>query len=666
MTQIRPTQVQTPGDATEYLNGTGAFTVPGGGGGSSDWISVTDHGAVGDGTTDDTTAVQAAFDAVPAAGGVVYFPVGKYKVTGITISYPTRVVGAGAGDQYGGVGWSAAASGSYDATASPSVVVCTGSTGTAFTVNASGTSFADLAIVNTSGAVPTAGAGIRFTKGDLARLTRCRFGGFYNNVSFEQFEYAVIETCMFEDSVNYGLYVRNTVTADQGDMAVIGCSFSHSGAHSRVQGSAIRWESGGGLRVQDSKINARVGQYDYGVDLAHSSGATGVLVITGSSIENLAVNGVLVALTSTATFRNVVIVGNEFADCGDVAVKMSCTTAGALAKIAIGENVMMKGSSSSAYAIDLTNLATVTVGPNVVAGYAGELTQSGCTGVTMIGESTYGNDVLTATGGEDTVTFDSTLLAKSPILWKNGALLVPGTDYTLVDNVASLTTALSASDKITTHWVASSPAPSAPALSVATVVTDTFTRADSSTSIGTADTGQAWSALKGTWGIKTNAAELYTGAAGGQEVAVVDAGTGHANGTVQVDIIPHAGVGGGGIDAGVVTKVADASNYLLVAVHKLDTSSDLKLYKCVAGAFTQLGATYTGTSFAYGTTVTVKIVNTATTVDVYLDGNATPAISYTLTSGEQTTFNSNTKHGIRVNSTGDGTQGAAFDNFTVA
>jgi hypothetical protein len=38
-------------------------------------------GATGGGTTDDTTAIQAAIDAVPTAGGTVFFPAGTYKLT---------------------------------------------------------------------------------------------------------------------------------------------------------------------------------------------------------------------------------------------------------------------------------------------------------------------------------------------------------------------------------------------------------------------------------------------------------------------------------------------------------------------------------------------------------------------------------------------------------
>jgi hypothetical protein len=58
---------------------------PGGGSGSADlpWFDVTDYGAVHDGSTDDTVAIQNAIDAAEAAGGgVVFFPSGIYQIAG--------------------------------------------------------------------------------------------------------------------------------------------------------------------------------------------------------------------------------------------------------------------------------------------------------------------------------------------------------------------------------------------------------------------------------------------------------------------------------------------------------------------------------------------------------------------------------------------------------
>ena len=41
------------------------------------WINVRDCGAKGDGATDDTAAIQAAYDAVPASGAVRDIPAGR-------------------------------------------------------------------------------------------------------------------------------------------------------------------------------------------------------------------------------------------------------------------------------------------------------------------------------------------------------------------------------------------------------------------------------------------------------------------------------------------------------------------------------------------------------------------------------------------------------------
>lgn len=42
------------------------------------YVSVKDHGAVGDGVAEDTVAIQDAIDSIPASGGVVWFPAGVY------------------------------------------------------------------------------------------------------------------------------------------------------------------------------------------------------------------------------------------------------------------------------------------------------------------------------------------------------------------------------------------------------------------------------------------------------------------------------------------------------------------------------------------------------------------------------------------------------------
>lgn len=66
---------------------------------NSIWENVLAHGATGDGTTDDATAIQAAIDAAELTGGTVFFPPGIYIVgTELVVdTYSVKVMGAGQG-----------------------------------------------------------------------------------------------------------------------------------------------------------------------------------------------------------------------------------------------------------------------------------------------------------------------------------------------------------------------------------------------------------------------------------------------------------------------------------------------------------------------------------------------------------------------------------------
>jgi hypothetical protein len=59
-------------------------------------VNVKDYGAIGNDSTDDTAAIQAAINALPSAGGTVYFPPGTYRITAaITLRNALVLEGAG-------------------------------------------------------------------------------------------------------------------------------------------------------------------------------------------------------------------------------------------------------------------------------------------------------------------------------------------------------------------------------------------------------------------------------------------------------------------------------------------------------------------------------------------------------------------------------------------
>jgi hypothetical protein len=65
-----------------------------------DAVSVKDFGAVGDGITNDTAAIQAAIDSLPANGGTVFVPVGTYLVGTLIFPNNPKVVNLIGGGQY--------------------------------------------------------------------------------------------------------------------------------------------------------------------------------------------------------------------------------------------------------------------------------------------------------------------------------------------------------------------------------------------------------------------------------------------------------------------------------------------------------------------------------------------------------------------------------------
>lgn len=163
--------------------------------------SVKDFGALGDGTTDDSAAIQAAHDALPGSGGSLYFPPGTYKVIStITISKPTTLFG---------VGFSSAIS-----TASGTVDV--------FSVTGQGVTFADLQL--TASVTRTAGYFINFAGGlnanNYSRVERCLLTQWFNGIGFTNGGSTTerILDCVMTTSIVGGIGITQATTANAVDV----------------------------------------------------------------------------------------------------------------------------------------------------------------------------------------------------------------------------------------------------------------------------------------------------------------------------------------------------------------------------------------------------------------------------------------------------------------
>jgi hypothetical protein len=171
---------------------------------------------------------------------------------------------------------------------------------------------------------------------------------------------------------------------------------------------------------------------------------------------------------------------------------------------------------------------------------------------------------------------------------------------------------------------------------MAIIVQDSFNRANNTTSLGVADTGQTWE-TSGNWGIESNKAYQNTNA--NSQYAVIQSN--YSDCIVSADITWNN-------NGGFAARFVDSSNYFLYRI----TINKLQLYRILGGGTTLLSE-YAFASVS-GQVYNLKIKFEGSSIIGYLDG--IERINVT-----DTNHQTGTKHGLRQNSiTSD-----RYDNFLV-
>lgn len=176
------------------------------------------------------------------------------------------------------------------------------------------------------------------------------------------------------------------------------------------------------------------------------------------------------------------------------------------------------------------------------------------------------------------------------------------------------------------------------------LASDDFNRSNAS-SLGAATTGQTWSDPGNAWGIVSNKA---SGSPSGFFTAAwVDAG--------QTDVTITADFVFNNLDGGLVGRLSDNSNCIFFDI-SLNSSTQIacNIFARVSGTFHAI-ATLATVNMTQGTTHTAKLVCSGTTIRGYIDSNQ-------VCSGTDTFGLSGTNAGF---STNGGSQNATFDNFLV-
>lgn len=338
-------------------------------------FSVKNYGATGNGITDDTAAIQAALAAIPSTGGVLYFPAGQYLYSGSTLSLNKKVTVMGDGGASGFIDVPGAS------VTSLSTILFGSETVTLFDVKVKGCAFKDIHACNTSAVDPSSGAGILVSgSGDSSDGNRTYYdgitvSGFYIGIDVQAGSYQQFNNCLIMSPVLYGIKLRNILNPDGGDHSISNCWIDQRDA-SRASATAIRIESGGGIKIINTKING-VPSWVNGIDLAVADNiVTSDLLVSNCSIESYTGSGIKGTTGATnSKWGNILITGNQFLGVGGAAygINMSATTAADFYGLVINGNYGRIGSSSNPF-IGVANASDVVLTGNGQSGFSSLVT----------------------------------------------------------------------------------------------------------------------------------------------------------------------------------------------------------------------------------------------------------------------------------------------------
>lgn len=240
-------------------------------------VSVKDFGAVGDGITDDSAAIQAAVNSFTASGvgGEIFFPKGNYKInTKITVPV---IVNEVSGIRFVGVGFG-------------SQIDAGTETSSLFQVNARLVTFSALRFVNTSTLTNTAIAYGGNNSGSQPGLTvdSCTFISFSNAIGL--------------------IYTLHTITNNFFLINTTHISFSDDGRNSYIFGNYML---GGtfGIKFRQVGANAEGVRIINNTIMCTAVNAVGIditgaleMTIMGNIIDQTGLNGIAIKLHSNGTF----------------------------------------------------------------------------------------------------------------------------------------------------------------------------------------------------------------------------------------------------------------------------------------------------------------------------------------------------------------------------
>jgi hypothetical protein len=224
------------------------------------YLDVRYYGAVGDSSTDNTTAFRAcAADAARLHTGI-YIPSGNWVISdSIIISPSVSVIGMGgdivtndeAGLYTGITLRSAPTNILFRGNNKDGLVINPIDTGVLAVYNP-GSDFRDFAIWY-QGTTPTTNSGIKMVDGGQYKMTGVSIVRFYINLNVLASSYPSLVGCTFAQPAYADMVINNSVTPDNGGTEMTNCTFL-SGNYPHAYAGLV-WRGSGGIRMSNCEFN---------------------------------------------------------------------------------------------------------------------------------------------------------------------------------------------------------------------------------------------------------------------------------------------------------------------------------------------------------------------------------------------------------------------------
>lgn len=361
------------------------------GGGAA--ISVSAYGAVGDGVSDDTAAIQAALNAArDAGGGVVVIPGGRtYAIKDFLVVFDNTIISAyGATIRstgttgllrnflptetfagYAGHSNIIVQGGTWDANASDGVTgTVTGMTNAFGFVHCSNITVRDLTIANVSSA-----HGCEFNSTSGGRVLNCRFTGYRDNSGNNSRQFS--EAVQIDMAVSGSAAIGQFDETMSKDILVQGCYVGPSsrlGSFGRGVGSHML-RSGKyytGIQVIGNRIESTLQQGVYGFGWRRAVIANNV--VTGSGLSGIQLSrpdpaGPGPSEGFTVNGRNISITGNTVEGAKDASgIRVYGASGGTYDQVVISGNSVLGFNTDTSNGIHVEYCSRPNVTGNVIAG----------------------------------------------------------------------------------------------------------------------------------------------------------------------------------------------------------------------------------------------------------------------------------------------------------